>query len=492
MSYQNYPEECNFCTKKFKISSCVLPYALAKHFPLPTDSTDRITELTELHCFFSNDYYRQAVDQTRWRTTTSDSHSGSAPSHTKQWLSELNPEFQTSQMSEIATIETQSTSAEGAPLALASTTSPVLEDAADSRPDPSSKNDTSDPHLEEKDPLTHSDKSPLTRCNLRQHTTELTHKEPTPALSTNEILHLVEDIAIAATCAQTLRKVRRDKTQLIDLLEPLTKEMDIATDKSKLYVPHTSTKLDHPVALARELTSRHTLKQMSQWLDSTLPVEHSHNCGCILNYKPFSLTLGDTVTQKRLDNSLLQFSRNATEMLLKNGKHKKQASTALKALLEERKMNSTFEWLTNSPLDKLFIDDPNLLKLEREKRATKPTRNTKDPTLFRISDPPIPPNTAKTIEKSLLASVNTELVKDNSPSKELNDKIRIPNILFLITHQVIRYNPKWEQPHFSVSLTMINQATSSLDFNYTTIEKLHLMYTVTNVLNTLRDSQTKT
>lgn len=490
MSFAKYPEECPFCLKKFKITSCVLPYALAKTFTLPTNPTDRALELTELHCYFRDDYYQMAVVQVRWYLSKSDKSSDPAPSLTKDWLSDLNPEPQMVTPSEIATYETRSTAAEDTPQSAARVTAFTTETATASRADPpltSERKEKDTPEPETTD--TPSVKSPLTALNLKQHESRL-HKEQTQnALSDSEVLHLVEDIAIAATCAQNLRKVKRDKTHLTAILDPLIKEMDIMASTSKSYVPFTDTDLNHQVSLVRELLARHSASSMQNWLDSKLPVVHQHSNGCILNYKPFNPLLSDASLDRRLDNALLQFSRNAIELLSRSPKHKKHALTALKALLEDRKMNTTYEWLINSPLDKLILSDPVLLKTEKDKRAPAPKRTDKRSGLLIDTIPPIPQKTQHLMETHLVDVIKLELAHKNGPAERLPNEIKAPEALTLFTTEVVRYNPRWEQPNFAASLTMVNQVTDNLELGYTTMERLHLMYALTNILKHLRDTQ---
>jgi len=492
MSNENYPTECTFCYRKFKINPCLLPHILAKNIQLPTDHDERTMELTELHCHFNNDYFRTAVNMTRWQLTSSDELSQSAPSATKNWLHDLHPDSQTHPMSEIVTLDTQSNVAEGAPLAQSLETQDTPKTPAPKAESLIKDVLTDDEITRVKTPSPTEAKSPLTESNLKQHETDSATRQNTSGLDTNEILHLADDIAISATCAQTLRKVKRDQTSLSQFMNSLSHEIDIINEKGKTYVPFTSTKLDHPVALARELLARHTVDQLYDWLQAKQPVCNTHHSGCLLNHLGYPINAKPSKDDVRIDNILFAFARNALDSLQRDSKHKKHALNAVKALLEERKMMFTFEFALNAPLEKLILDDKTLLSHEKNKRSTKSQPTKKAPVPLKESEPPIPKQTQTLLNDYLFSSVQSELLRDSTLKDSIRENIIDPKSMTLICHKIIQFNPRWNTPTFSVTLHILTQALNQLEIECRTMEKLQLVPTTTNVLTKLRDTQNKT
>jgi len=318
------------------------------------------------------------------------------------------------------------------------------------------------------------------------------NKQTTTGLTINEILHLSEDVAIAATCAQTLRKVRRDDTTRTALLHHVLNEIDTLVTKGKNYVPFTETKLDHPVALARELLARHNIDQIYDWIEGNTSEASNHYNGCILHSIPIASAIGNTELDQRLDNSLLVFVRQSLETIQEDRKHKKQALSAIKALLEEREMNSTFEYALNAPLDKLILHDQDLLRSEKSKRLKKPTKPTAALTGLKETAPPVPTKTQAIIKQHMFNCISRELNKSDSPALRLTEPLRSPDTLTLICQKIIQYNPRWNTPPFSVTLAQLDQVLDLANLKPKTMDKLHLIHCTNSVITDLRNSQDKT
>lgn len=470
----------------------MLPYKLAKQLQLPTDPNERSLELTELHCTFNNDYYRIAVGHTNWQLSSSDEMSNSTHSATKHWLHELHPDSQASHMSEIVTLDTPINEAEGHPPASEDETPTVPLPVCPVAPELLNKQSTEDDITRASASTIKRSSSPLTDINLRQHTTDSVRRQTTAGLSISDVLHLANDIALAATCAQNLRKKRRFTTTIPQLVDSVSKEIDTLNDKGKNYVPFTRTELDHPVALARESISCHKIEQIYDWLEHKNPVRSTHDTSCIFNFLEARPHSTPPVHDPTLDNCLIMFARTALDLLQKDSKHKKHALSAVKALLEERQMLTTFEFALNAPLEKLILNDKELLSYERSKRLPKSQKPKVVTTSLKETVPPLSLNTRRIIDNNLLPAVQSELKSEDFPLDQIRESFRAPNALFLICQKIMQYNPRWDTPTFSVTLHQLEQALSMSELECTTMEKLHLRYTCNNVLTILRSSQSKT
>jgi hypothetical protein len=486
----SYPDYCTYCATKYYSSRCLLPYALASSITLPEDVTLQTMELTELHCSFSIDLFRHSADRVNYHSSTSDlqSQTGFGPTH--NWVVSNDDLPPTSLLS-----PTQSTNDSGAPL---TSQTARLDEAPTFGTAPTPENVES---LETKAaPVEHSAKpdkrtatnvatsSHLTKANLEQYTTVRKRKAPVPSLSLTDTLHLVSDSVLAVATAQNLRKARRTNMTLEDLRISADKELTTKETLGAKYQPYHSTKLDHPIAFVRELVANHTDSDLHHWRTGKLKEsDMSHHC-----YLTFSRSNPFIVSQpqnKRLDNYLVLFAKASLDVLLSQKEHKDQATTAYKYMLSTRKMDSTFEWLKTSPLEKLYLNDEALLTSEQANAPEKPSTSKANTLPTSESFPPLSEKTQKLLNSELPRALADSAQEFNTLRKSLppgkinrSDYTRLVDLL-------LRLYPTWDKTTFVVKPPMIDQLATRLALTTGSLENLILSASITLLLKHLRDSQ---
>jgi len=331
-------------------------------------------------------------------------------------------------------------------------------------------------------------RSPLTEANLAHFEHESSKPISVPQLTLPQGLHLANDIALALVTAQNLRKLKRQETTLKALKESLDRELQIVKDFGDEYIPTKTTKLDHQVALTRELIASHTIQQVFDWQDNT-KVNGTHPHGCIFNYtklNPFAPRLDE---KRRLDNYLLSFAKASIDTLNSSKAHKKQFLSALKTLLSSHKMESSLEWLTTAPLNKIYLDDEHLLKHEKDKLDSMKRKTSKSKLVLKETEPPMPTKTKVLIDTKLPELVHTELNKKATTFEGLPNNLKEPIFITKMITHIIRHNPRWNTTPFCVTTHITESALSHSDVEALTYETILLSHGLTDLLRKLRDQQ---
>lgn len=485
-----YPNYCPYCSKKYSSLKCVLPYALVSELTLPTDQTDLAIELTELHCSFKTELLRENAEKTQWHLSHSDPSHGSVFSPTHNWVvhndnlppSRLTSTVASNSISGVLITEDHSSppETEFQHLKTLKAAKPRVI-TAETHNDTVSKTDSASV------PQT---RSPLTAANLEQLNSSPTVVDEKFSLTTVDALHLANDLVLALVTAQNLRKKNRSKLSLSELHSTTEKELETADHLGPAYKPHSSTPLDHPIALAREIIAHHDTDTVNNWMDpdTKLSTKHSH---CICSFKRLSPTHDSSTKDVKLDNALLHFAKSSLTLLMQDKSTKKHSTKALKSLLAERSMLSSLEWLTNSPLDKLYLNDQKFLhqeKLLSSLNSTEPAPKLK----LKESVPPVSDKVASLLKDKLPTVISMTLAPDSSsPLKQVNSNFLNTANLSLLSEHIVRYNPHWTTPTFCVTTHIIENALRANSMTASAYENLLLTLGMTDILNNLRDSQTQ-
>jgi hypothetical protein len=488
-----YPEYCPYCTKKYNTTSCLLPYALVSLIELPQDQTDQAIELTELHCSFKAEYLRYYADLTHWHKSHSDPTNGSVFGPTHNWVvhnDSLPPSRLTSTVA--------STSQSGIPLTEAAhqphqTPEPQTQLTTEAIAPQVTTNmsTTTDTHSDLTPVTAPQSKSPLTAANLEQLNAASFSSEKLSTLTLADALHLANDTVLALVTAQNLRKKKRTKITLNDLYESLNTELTTADHLGMAYKPKSSTPLDHPIALAREIIAHHDIDTVYNWLDPDSTLSCSHKC-CLLNFKRIAPNYVHSPTELRLDNHLLLFAKHSVSHLLKDKSMKKHSTRALNNLLAERFMPTSFDWLTTSPLDKLYLDDHVLLTTEKNLSLFTTPHQSSHKLPLKESSPPIDSTTSKLLSESLPTIVSAALSSKALTLSNISPHLREEIFIIQLSNYTVRHNPRWNTPTFCVTTHMIENALKSSGSHASALEILHLSYGMTDILTKLRDSQSQT
>jgi len=443
-------------------------------------------ELTELHCTFQTDSLSHLAQVTYWHTTQSESNKGSVPGSIHNWTVHNSTLLTRTDSISALTHNSGTRLNEAPPLKDTPEETPISAPKpvkrTDLGPDDSVSTSTADTEPL-RAPLPTG--SPLTAANLEQHTRKEEHIPVLQPINLKHGLHLAEDIALTLATAQNLRKMKRTHMTLEDLRHSIETELETKHKLGKSYIPFNATNLDHPVALTRELIARHSDDQIHCWTRNA-PAPKLHARGCLLNYtrsNPFSPNYTEN---KRLDNYLLLFAKNALDLLLQNKKDQKQFTTAIKFLLAERKMESSFEWLQKAPLEKLFIDDEPLLNTERAKFTIKTHKPEKSDIVLKETAPPVNKKTRELLNTQLHRVITNTLATEESTLSELPPDHKTIEIITKLIDYIVAHNPRWTSPLFNVSTHMTKQALSHSHLVLPTLEILLMTHGLTEILRTLR------
>jgi len=468
MSDFKFPENCSYCTTSYKTEHCTLPYYLVKGFELPQDPTLRAIELTKLHCAYHPDTINQLVSTSNWHIQSATTSRASSSYNESQHSFVYNPDI----MSAFAPPSTEG-------VRLSETT------------------DSLSPPAEEPLPTLGSSQLnlKLTEPTLDLH--GLDHQDTetasTPALETTQatpydsraIMHLIQDLSMAAITATNLRKIKRQNLTAQDFRECLEKELSLLFQMKEKYTPHHSTKLDHPIALAREIIATHSHDQITDWHGIT----HKNSItphGCILNYLP--LTRHDSASnKKRLDNCLLRFSK----LSLSNPRIPKDrtrlAHLSAKEQISSRGYPTIFEWLKKTKEPVLYQNDPYFLttipespKLSKDK-ITPPNKSK-----AQHFCPPTDTATTNVLSQHLDSTINAYLIEqDYVPFSNMTDD-HITNLMKSMTEEIIRHNPHWTKPEFLITPTMLSQATQALDLTLSHEIENSLLWNINSIASNLK------
>jgi hypothetical protein len=491
MSEQDYPDYCAYCTRKYNNTKCLLPYALATSIVLSSDPTDRIVELTELHCSYRTDSLRHQAEVTLWHLSNSDQTSGSVFGPTRKWVVYNNA------LPPHGSSVAPSTLESGAPLeetpSQPGSTEPKVTTGTRLEPSltsPPVHDDCTSQHTDDGTARDHSTSPQLTTANLEQHEAVSPQRRDRQPLTLKDSLHLARDITLALVTAQNLRKTKRHATSLADLLSSYESEKEIKLQLGTKYVPSDKTKLDHQIAFVRELIAHHSQIQLSSWTTKS-QAEGTHPQGCILHYNKLNPYASKQLVSRRLDNYLLAFARNSVELATSDPTMKKPFIQALKSLLAERNMATSLEWLLNAPLEKLYLADNALLSQELKKHQASLAGPTKPTLKLKETEPPIPKHIQELLTQHLSPLIDYETKdKASTLNSNLEHEIRDLPLTDLTTH-VIRYNPRWISPIFNVTTHMTESALLHSEFKLNSFNTQVVTHSINGILKRLRTSQSQ-
>jgi len=330
--------------------------------------------------------------------------------------------------------------------------------------------------------------SPLTAANLEQHDTSVKASSHAKPLTLPEALHLSRDTVLAVATAMNLRRKKRTHLSIEDLLSSMKTELAHQALLKDKYSFQTTTPLDHPIALSRELLATHDTEKLAQWLDSSHPHVHQTN-GCIFSFTRLSPLTKSQPQTKRLDNYLLLFARSCLQRLDNNKEVKKQTTNAIRSLLLDRKLDTAYDWLSKAPIEKLYLDDESLLTQERLRSSPISNKHEKTTLKLKETQPPISEAVSKLLKDQLPNIVSKTITDAETTLKDLPTGKYPPDTITQLTTHIVRHNPRWNTPIFGVTTHMTVQATKSLSLQPPTFEVLLLTHGMNAILNKLRDSQ---
>jgi hypothetical protein len=331
--------------------------------------------------------------------------------------------------------------------------------------------------------------SPLTTANLEQLEKEEEKALPPPNLNLTQSLHLARDTALALITAQNLRKMKRTNLTLKDFHKSFNQELDTKIQFGKAYRPQSNTKLDHPIALTREILATHDHEHSLNWCK----IDHQNTTapdGCLLSFKRLNTSSMSHLDTKGLDNYLLLFAKHSWTRLLSQKDTKKQTTQAMKQLLAERKMETSLDWMHTAPLDKLYLNDPDLLKTEQARLLLSNTGLQKTNLKFKDTEPPVPEQTQKLLKAPLVHIVHTELTNNSSTLLALPNALKDVNFITQLAASIITYNPRWNTPMFCVTTHLTIAATQRLNSQTSAFEVILLTHGLNDIIKSLRNSQT--
>lgn len=486
----SYPDYCTYCFKKYNNRKCLLPYALASSITLPDDVEERVMELTQLHCSFRSDSLRYVVDRTLFHMSSSDLQSGSVFGAIHNWVVE-NPDLPPSNL----VSQTASTRASGVPLNEESPPDRMAEHTALPEPPESVETQTlagqpteAPAQKETTEPGNHQELSPLTQANLDTLVASQWEPPRVTRLDLHDATHLARDLVIAVTTAVMLRKTKRAQQTLADLRDTVSRELETKHKLGPKYTLSDHTKLDHPIALSRELIATHSDKELSNW-QTGKQVSNQQPASCYLNFKQSNPFDAHSPESKRLDNYLILFAKRALQILSLQKENKKQLLTMVKHLLTERKLETSYEWLRSSDPAKLYKDDPLLVLSENIRLAPNPKASKPDTQKLVEAPPPLSLQGKKVMDNQFaqvylhLKTTSDHLLRSKELSHLREEAVKS------MTEYVLRHCPIWDKPHFAITPAIAERAATDSKVNLSAFEVSLLAFSLNDIVKHLRDSQ---
>jgi hypothetical protein len=444
MSEFKFPENCSYCTQTYKTEHCTLPYYLVKSFVLPTEPTLKAIELTKLHCAYHFNTINELVSTANWHLQSQSNSRANSSTHESLHSFVYNPDISsvisTSSEAGVRLPETDLTAV------------PTAEELTSSL-------DTQqlDTKLTELNLATASSKAQ----EQEKHSVPTTEATQATSFNPSAIMHLTQDLSLAAITATNLRKIKRTSLTALEFRNTLSSEIETLLHLKDKYHHRSETKLDHPIALSREIVSSHSNDQLTDWLGTTKTGSIPHS-GCILNYLPFTIN-DEPNSSKRLDNCLIRFSKlSLTNPSIPPDKLK-LAHHSTKEIISERGYPTIFDWLKKTKEPILYQNDPSFLPTITEsptssKSKTLPDSKGKEKHLC----PPTDPKTSKVLNDHLDSFVENLLLSKDFVTMPPTKIGTHSTLLTSLAAEMIRHNPHWTKAGYIPTSQQLTQAASTL------------------------------
>lgn len=492
MALPSFPENCFYCTSKYRSQHCLLSYEIIKNFVIPEDPIAATIGIVELHSTADSFHLSYSAGLASWhasQASTSDlgeqTHSAHNTAHTHGPVQAEQPEKQaqiepslTQQIPEIQGPATPKLPEHTLKLS-AETVHPTGDTPTAARqPKPDSETQDSDASYS----LVSHAKPQKGQPQPKALSVTTSDFETPETWNFKNVVHLCDDTYIAAIASQTLRKHSKRYHTVESFKAALVKECNIKITYSNNYRPDLLKPLDHPTSIARQFASSHDTHILRSWKDGTLD-SNPDRTGCLLHH-PHFLNTTEEYDKYPLDNSLMLYSllttRNSNDSSLKT-----ELIEPMRNLFITKNRKTIFEWLLKTNPKEALLNDSKYLSTPRRASALieTPTQST---FYAQHKCPEVSERVKKLIETKINHIVESTLTDAGDVPFEPGTQKTCHERLNSLTIEVISHHPEWEKPTFTVDLTILRESANFANFHLGTQDVPAITFLLNQVLKELK------
>lgn len=510
MTKFKYPEQCTFCSTRIGSEHCLLPYEFVMKFSLPHDYTSQVIELTEVHMtygiqtlHFNSEFLTQirtrphsvvasSIDQSVISTTNELLKSDDISTDT-QTIDTIDQGVKISQTESLPTDEDNHESNESneshSPLGTPPPFGPRIRFPFTwdhlNYDVPSDLNLSITENQDKGKQIDHANAPPqdnAQRSNLAEQIVQL---------SSNAERSLIKDLTMALIHAYNLDVLKHSKTRVIKFVECLDQELHFKRTYKERYESSRETKLDHPIALAKELVAHHSPEEFQTWEQGSPNPDHF---GCILNF-PYLSSISQTVATDMLMDKLVHYAMSVLTHKRLAKDVKDRLSESIKIRLSARGHPLAYNWFTTKSrqLSRHVNTEPsstksNIMQSSLFDLATSQSKK-------KIRAEPSGSHTCPAIDENLLNFIDTHI---NDEVRQTIDKHRdempdTPSNLTLVqyfanlTNEFLRHNKSWHNPNSFQKAEHLSKIERNCSFRIIESQRTDTFIILSIIISNLRE-----
>jgi len=493
----NYPKFCDFCSTRIKSRHCLLPWYFVYKYKLPNDPKEALIDLSQIHSEYGTgnlnanlEFMARILNRpdhataVRYAESLSSYSGGGIPLTVPVSIS-TSPESSDHGAHSLPSRDDE------AKFDLPTETETVRDSPTVKDEQPANN------ELENSSADTDRSATPKLLTTLFKKTSssvtsdDITHVEPTSSAidevnlnkDKEEIFHLVKDVSRAIITAYSLHQSYRHEYNIVRFHECLTTEMGILKASGTNYKPTHDSKLDHPIALAKELAAIHAFEDIVNWANGTACLCSSR---CILNY-PRLKSVSMTSDSDTLFGVLCDYSRSViTDPKLSNHDRELLSSQVITET-RRRGFTTAYQWVKNQAKGKSVHKTtpfPNKHGLSFEATAS---RSPESSQTFRSSAPQGSKRSHQTMDPNdrlnlVLTDILPKVVNQHLNSNKEFNQIQIESyspkqVMTKLLEALIRYNQGWRNPVTTRSIQSITRLEPHLEFSIPD-EQVEVIYNI--------------
>jgi len=505
-----YPVNCSYCHSRIGSKDCLLPYEFVCDYDPPKDFLSRTIDITELHATYGNHQLQinfEFMHRVRTRPTSEviQAYSESISQRSEIGSTFVKPKVIPQQNTD-GTDRCQTPTGNSDPVPDHDTPPLRADVKSDSLP-PS--NDTEvQPSAVQLESPTYADKlakgkarsatpnsgvTKLTGSTQPQlHDDEVTEFQlKIEALSPEQERHLVSTLTMAIAVAHATTTKQSLSMKASKLIECLDVEISMKERLRSHYHNQTTTKLDHPIAMARELVSLHSSTEILSWQEG-----RTLNCSkcCVLNYPPLKSTSivadNDTLVQ-----TLVNYCSSIANAEFYTQQTKDNIFGKAKIALEQRGNNFAYNWIKSKLRS---TNNPSLHAQDGRSKTSTIVSNSKqidsDSQLRILSPahgghkcPAIEQGTLELLSTELDSAVDTALKATNKGQQNFIKSISNHDFIFTIICEFVKHNKSWINPNSMSSTKSLQKAIDNCNFEPKSEDLTNILWITSEAVNLLRN-----
>lgn len=356
----NFPKRCDFCTSRIGSRHCLLPYNFVIKYTPPTETKDALIDLAQLHMEFGLESLIASYEficRITTRPTKEQIHSYAESLSSQSTDRKFFPDsyrFGYMKPSEESTVTSEFLRSPEKETVDNSTTEEIeTAELSESHPSTSMKVDddsTSATTTVNVDDTTPSMAEILKRSPPTTEATDTIQTEPTQTeiqethsqknLKSGHLQHIAHDLFMAMSCAWALNATKKSTFLMSQLHECIFSELQKVERYGEYYHYQDDTRLDHPIALSREIIATH---------DDTEVREHQYGRSndlqkyCLLQHSLLQINNSNSSTLT-ISNGLISYIQSVMRSQAITRHDRDILSTMTKELTTKRGFALAYQW----------------------------------------------------------------------------------------------------------------------------------------------------